>query len=208
MDRLQKQEVMLEKRVNNLGKDSKSEDASLSTFRGLTDHYNTLSDRYSEKVHTLIAKTFYNHFQENDFKSEGFGEKLYAAVDDYFKKELLEAVPEDKITVRNLINQMNEGQEHIIEHISSEDKISFGILSQLTKILEEKVENTIKTALTISLCRKVEDNFEGFKTYLKEIADMAGIPLDINKVTTVYTGLKVYHYVVEFLKQRRKKKNY
>jgi len=208
MAELPTQNEILDKRQKELSDKVKAEEASLSTFRGLTDHYKSLTDQYSGKVESLIARIFYNHFQANDFKSEGFGNVLYTAVDDYFKKELLEAIPEDKglarIAVKGLMDQITEGKEHIVEYIDSEDKLSFEMLSQLKRYFEEKVEGPIKAALTVDMRRKAEDNFGGFKDYLKTTADEAGVPFDTNKVTTVELGMKRYHSLVDVIERKKK----
>ena len=202
------QDEILERRTKEISDKAAAEEKRTSIYKGLSDKYTALSEQYSQNVERVVTEAFIDHFKSNDFKTEGFGNKVYSTIDSYFKKELVDCVPEQNGLARAVLEgykaQMEEDKEQLLDFIKSEDKLSLGMVAQIGNFFSDKAESPIKSAHMAEVKRNASSDLDGFKKYLKETAEEAGLPFNMEKVTNVDIGLKRYMSLTEAIKKKKK----
>ncbi len=198
----------VENRIKDISEAAKKETEQTSSYKAWEDSYDKLSKHYSKGVERVITEAFMDHFKEHDFKSEGFGNKIYGAINAYFQKELLDHVPEDKglakMILKGFMGQIEDEKEQLLDYVKSDEDLSLNTVTQIASFFEDKVTSPIKSAHAVDVRRKATEDLDGFKKYMAETAKEAGIPFNIEKVTTVELGLKRYMSLMETIKKQKK----
>ncbi len=210
---------ILENRMKELSEKAKVEEqaekakaaieATVSgSYKGITDSYDALNEKYSNALETTITETFMDHFRAENYSVKGFGSKLYDSIDKYFQKQVISSVPQDndlaQIALKNLLSYVEEGKEQITEYIDSLDKLSHGVVEQIKDAIVDKLEGVINSVRMKEVKKLADKDLNGLKQYLKESAETIGIPFNTDKVTTVEIGLKKYTGLMDVLKKKKK----
>ncbi len=197
----------LESRIKDISEKAKAETANLDSYKALEDGYDTLSKHYSEGVERVVTEAFMDHFKKNDFKTEGFGASLYGAINAYFQKELLDYVPGDrglaKMILKGFMGQIEDEKEQLLDYVKSKDRLSIDMVAQVSHFFGEKVVSPIKSAHIADVRRKATEDLDGFKSHMAKAAKEAGIPFNLEKITTVELGLKRYTSLMETIKKQK-----